>query len=45
MQEALDFAARGKIRSQIETAPLDSINEVFDKMESGKINGRIVLTM
>ncbi|WP_071396886.1 alcohol dehydrogenase AdhP [Bacillus tuaregi] len=45
MQEALDFAARGKVRSQIETAPLDSINEVFDKMSSGKINGRIVLKM
>lgn len=45
MQEALDFAARGKVRSQIETAPLDSINEVFDNMVSGKINGRIVLTM
>lgn len=45
MQEALDFAARGKVRSQIETAPLDSINEVFDDMVSGKINGRIVLKM
>ncbi|WP_394232026.1 alcohol dehydrogenase AdhP [Niallia oryzisoli] len=45
LQEALDFAARGKVRSQIETASLDSINEVFDNMVSGKINGRIVLTM
>ena len=45
LQEALDFAARGKVRSQIETAPLDAINEVFDNMVSGKINGRIVLTM
>ncbi|KHD86583.1 alcohol dehydrogenase AdhP [Heyndrickxia ginsengihumi] len=45
MQEALDFAARGKVRAQIETAPLEAINDVFEKMESGKINGRIVLTM
>ncbi|OCA91770.1 alcohol dehydrogenase AdhP [Pseudobacillus wudalianchiensis] len=45
MKEALDFAARGKVRAQIETAPLDEINEVFEKMVQGKINGRIVLTM
>jgi len=45
MQEALDFAARGKIRPQIETAPLESINDVFDRMLSGKINGRVVLTL
>ncbi|MEK4028148.1 alcohol dehydrogenase AdhP [Pseudobacillus sp. FSL P4-0506] len=45
MKEALDFAARGKVKAQIETAPLDQINEVFEKMVQGKINGRIVLTM
>ncbi|GAE34333.1 alcohol dehydrogenase AdhP [Halalkalibacter akibai] len=45
MQEALEFAAQGKVKTNIETAPLDSINEVFERMEQGKINGRIVLTM
>ncbi|MDT8861650.1 alcohol dehydrogenase AdhP [Alkalihalobacillus sp. MEB130] len=45
MQEALQFAADGKVKTNIETAPLDSINEVFEKMEKGQINGRIVLTM
>lgn len=45
MQEALDFAARGKVRAIIETAKLEDINEVFEKMEEGKINGRIVLTL
>jgi len=45
MQEALDFAAQGKVRTIIESAPMDSVNEVFDKMEKGQINGRIVLTM
>ncbi|MCP3762855.1 alcohol dehydrogenase AdhP [Domibacillus sp. A3M-37] len=45
MKEALDFAARGKVKAQVETAPLDDINNIFDKMEKGKINGRIVLTM
>lgn len=43
MKEALDFAARGKVKAQIETAPLSEINNIFGKMEQGKINGRIVL--
>lgn len=45
MQEAIEFAAQGKVKTKIETASLDSINEVFDKMEKGQINGRIVLTV
>lgn len=45
MQEALDFAARGKVRAIIETQPLDMINEIFERMEKGQINGRVVLTM
>lgn len=45
MQEAIDFAAQGKVRANIETAPLSEINDVFSKMEKGQINGRIVLTM
>ncbi len=45
MKEALEFAARGKVKAQVETAPLDEINTVFDKMTQGKINGRIVLTL
>jgi propanol-preferring alcohol dehydrogenase len=45
MQEALDFAARGKVKAIIETQPLEKINEVFERMEKGNINGRIVLTI
>lgn len=45
MQEALDFAARGKVKAIIETQPLEKINEVFERMEKGDINGRIVLTL
>ncbi|WP_153730582.1 alcohol dehydrogenase AdhP [Sporosarcina obsidiansis] len=44
MKEALDFAARGKVKAQIETAPLSEVNTVLDKMVKGQINGRIVLT-
>ncbi|MCP1144195.1 alcohol dehydrogenase AdhP [Lysinibacillus endophyticus] len=45
MQEAIDFAVRGKVRAMIETTELENINEVFKRMEEGKINGRIVLTL
>ncbi|ATF15223.1 alcohol dehydrogenase AdhP [Brevibacillus brevis X23] len=45
MQEALDFAARGKVRAIIETQPLDRINDVLERLENGQINGRVVLTM
>lgn len=44
MKEALDFAARGKVKAQIETAPLAEVNTIIDKMVNGKINGRVVLT-
>lgn len=44
MQEALQFAADGKVRAIISEAKLDDINHVFEKMEKGQINGRIVLT-
>lgn len=44
MQEALQFAADGKVRAIISTAPLDDINNVFERMEKGQINGRVVLT-
>ncbi|MEI3612988.1 alcohol dehydrogenase AdhP [Pseudogracilibacillus sp. SO30301A] len=43
MQEALQFAADGKVRAIVSTAKIDDINDVFDKMEKGKINGRVVL--
>ena len=43
LQEALDFAALGKIRATVETAPLESINDVFARMRAGAIEGRVVL--
>ncbi|WP_413382589.1 alcohol dehydrogenase AdhP [Alkalihalobacillus sp. 1P02AB] len=45
LQESIEFAAQGKVRTNIELQPLDSINEVLERMENGKINGRVVLTM
>jgi propanol-preferring alcohol dehydrogenase len=43
LEEALTFAADGKVKATIETQPLASINDVFARLKSGQINGRIVL--
>ena len=43
LQECLELAANGRIRPIIEMKELDDINDVFDSMEKGDINGRIVL--
>lgn len=43
LEEALAFAAEGKVKATIETLPLDSINSIFDRLKTGKINGRVVL--
>jgi propanol-preferring alcohol dehydrogenase len=46
LQEALDFAADGAVVSHVDaTQPLDRINDVFDRMRDGTINGRVVLDM
>lgn len=45
LQEALEFAAAGKVKTIIEVQPLEKINEVFDRMINGEINGRIVLSL
>jgi propanol-preferring alcohol dehydrogenase len=43
LEEALTFAAEGKVKATIETLPLDSINDVFSRLKTGKVNGRVVL--
>ncbi len=45
LKEALQMAAQGKVRCEIEIRPLDEINEVFDQMRRAQITGRVVLTM
>jgi propanol-preferring alcohol dehydrogenase len=45
LKEALDFAAAGQIRSVIEEQPLEAINDVFERLEHGKIAGRVVLNL
>jgi alcohol dehydrogenase, propanol-preferring len=43
LEESLRFAAEGKVKATIETLPLGSINDVFERMKAGKVNGRVVL--
>lgn len=45
LQEALDFAAQGKVHATVHSDRLENINEVFAKMRRGEIEGRIVLDM
>lgn len=45
LEEALSFAAEGKVKAIIETQPLDSINDVFQRLKAGKVNGRVVLAI
>jgi propanol-preferring alcohol dehydrogenase len=43
LDEAIAFAAEGKVRAEITKAPLGDINAIFDRMKSGRIDGRMVL--
>jgi len=45
LAEAVQFAARRKVRACVRTAALDEINRVFDDLEAGRISGRAVLRM
>jgi propanol-preferring alcohol dehydrogenase len=43
MAETLDFAARGKVKADIELQPLSAINDVFSRLAAGQVAGRVVL--
>lgn len=43
LQEALDFAAAGKVHATVRTETLENINDVFARMHHGDIEGRIVI--
>jgi propanol-preferring alcohol dehydrogenase len=45
LQESIDFAAAGKVTATIAKAKLEDINDVFEKMRKGQIEGRIVLDL
>ena len=45
LEEALMFAAEGKVKATIETLPLEAINDVFNRLRTGKVSGRVVLAV
>ncbi len=45
LEEALQFAGEGKVASHFSWDKLENINDIFGRMELGKIDGRIVLDM
>ncbi|WP_205742663.1 alcohol dehydrogenase AdhP [Onishia niordana] len=45
LQESLDFAGDGKVKATVSTEKLENINDVFQRMIEGQIEGRVVLDM
>lgn len=43
LQEALEFAAEGKVHTVYSEDSLDNINAVFARLRSGAIDGRVVM--
>ncbi len=43
MAETLAFAAQGKVHADLELQPLTAINDVFDRLEHGKVPSRVVI--
>ena len=43
MVETLAFGAAGKVAADIELQPLTAINDVFDRLEHGRVAARVVL--
>jgi alcohol dehydrogenase, propanol-preferring len=44
LEEVLELARTGVVKAQIETFPLDQVDEVLNLLEQGKIKGRAVIT-
>jgi alcohol dehydrogenase, propanol-preferring len=43
LEEALQFAAEGKVAAHYSTDRLDNINAIFERMKQGAIDGRVVM--
>lgn len=45
LEESLEFAGEGKVAAHFSWDKLENINAIFERMEEGKIDGRIVLDL
>ena len=43
LAEALAFANAGKVRATVSVEPLEAVNDVLDRLRTGKVEGRVVL--
>jgi propanol-preferring alcohol dehydrogenase len=43
LREVLALAAQGRVKTRVETARLDSVNEVLARLREGRVPGRVVL--
>lgn len=43
LKESLEFATAGKVKATVSAEPLENINDIFDRMRRGAIEGRIVV--
>jgi propanol-preferring alcohol dehydrogenase len=43
LKESIEFASAGKVKAIVRAEPLDNINDIFDRMRKGQIEGRIVV--
>ncbi|MFC0685371.1 MULTISPECIES: zinc-dependent alcohol dehydrogenase [Sphingomonadaceae] len=45
LDEAIAFAAQGKVKAKVAARPLEEVNEVLDDLRHGRIDGRVALTL
>ncbi|WP_026439844.1 alcohol dehydrogenase AdhP [Acidocella facilis] len=45
LEEALEFAGEGKVAAHFSWDSLENINQIFERMEQGGIDGRVVLKL
>jgi alcohol dehydrogenase len=43
LYEALDFAAKGKVKVMTETFPLEDISQAYDRVANGQVRFRAVI--
>lgn len=43
LQEAIDYVANGKVKPQTKEQPFDTINQILDDLEHGRVEGRVVV--
>jgi propanol-preferring alcohol dehydrogenase len=45
LQEAIAFAAEGKVKPTVAVEPIEAINDIFARLRAGQVDGRIVLSL